>query len=33
MIRTAEPDEDWRWCYLDDRLYQPGSRVEEDAAL
>lgn len=25
MIRTAEPGEDWRWCYPDDRLYQPGS--------
>ena len=24
MIRTAEPDEDWRWCYPDDRLYLPG---------
>src|SRR3954451_7753486 len=27
MIRTAEPSEDWRWCYRDDRLYQPGSAV------
>ena len=24
MIRTAEPGEDWRWCYADDRLYLPG---------
>ena len=24
MIRSAQPDEDWRWCYLDDRLYTPG---------
>ena len=23
MIRTAQPDEDWRWCYVDDRLYEP----------
>jgi hypothetical protein len=22
MIRSAEPGEDWRWCYPDDRLYQ-----------
>jgi hypothetical protein len=25
MIRTAEPGEDWRWCYLDDRLYSGWS--------
>jgi uncharacterized UBP type Zn finger protein len=24
MIRSAEPDEDWAWCYADDRLYQPS---------
>ena len=24
MIRSAEPDEDWRWCYSDDLLYLPG---------
>ena len=24
MVRSAEPDEDWWWCYPDDRLYQPG---------
>jgi len=24
MIRTAEADEDWRWCYVDDLLYLPG---------
>jgi uncharacterized UBP type Zn finger protein len=24
MIRSAEPDEDWRWCYADDRMYMPG---------
>jgi len=24
MIRSAQPDEDWRWCYLDDRLYVAG---------
>jgi len=24
MIRTAQPDEDWLWCYLDDILYVPG---------
>jgi uncharacterized UBP type Zn finger protein len=32
MIRTAEPDEDWMWCYQDDRLYQPDSRPGEHAA-
>ena len=21
MIRSAEPGEDWQWCYVDDRLY------------
>ena len=31
MIRTAEPDEDWRWCYLDDRLYLPGPTGDEAA--
>jgi uncharacterized UBP type Zn finger protein len=24
MIRSAQRDEDWRWCYPDDRLYLPG---------
>ena len=24
MIRSAEPEEDWRWCYMDDLLYLPG---------
>ena len=24
MIRSAQPDEDWRWCYLDDRLDARG---------
>jgi CPA1 family monovalent cation:H+ antiporter len=24
MIRSAQPDEDWRWCYVDDRIYTPG---------
>ena len=24
MIRSAQPDEDWQWCYVDDRLYLPG---------
>ena len=24
MIRSAQPDEDWRWCYADDRLYLAG---------
>ena len=24
MIRSAEPDEDWRWCYPDDLLYRGG---------
>ena len=32
MIRTAQPDEDWSWCYEDDRLYQPGPAVTETAA-
>jgi monovalent cation/hydrogen antiporter len=21
MIRSAQPDEDWQWCFADDRLY------------
>jgi hypothetical protein len=25
MIRSAEPDENWRWCYVDDRLYLPDA--------
>ena len=31
MIRTAEPDEDWRWCYPDDRLYLPGASDDDTA--
>ena len=33
MIRTAEPGEDWRWCYADDRLYQPGQPLDEGATM
>jgi CPA1 family monovalent cation:H+ antiporter len=22
-VRSVEPGETWRWCYLDDRYYQP----------
>ncbi len=29
MVRTAEPDEDWRWCYADDRLYMAGQPADE----
>lgn len=32
MIRSAEPDEDWRWCYVDDRLYtarRPSVEIAE----
>lgn len=34
MIRTAQPGEDWQWCYLDDRLYMPGDATDDadDAA-
>jgi uncharacterized UBP type Zn finger protein len=31
MIRTAQPGEDWSWCYLDDRLYQPDPTIDEPA--
>jgi hypothetical protein len=31
MIRSAEPDEDWRWCFPDDRLYTAGSEGYEAA--
>jgi CPA2 family monovalent cation:H+ antiporter-2 len=31
LIRTAEPDEDWQWCYLDDCLYVPGDVAAEAA--
>jgi hypothetical protein len=31
MIRSAEPDEDWRWCYPDDRLYMGDGAREETA--
>ncbi|HEX7949698.1 MAG TPA: UBP-type zinc finger domain-containing protein [Candidatus Limnocylindrales bacterium] len=24
MIRAVQADEDWQWCYVDDRLYLPG---------
>jgi uncharacterized UBP type Zn finger protein len=29
MIRSAEPDENWRWCYVDDRLYLPDPAGRE----
>jgi len=25
VIRTAEPAEDWQWCYADDLLYEPAA--------
>ncbi len=31
MIRSAQPGEDWRWCYQDDRLYLPGPTGYESA--
>jgi len=31
MIRSAEPEEDWRWCYADDLLYLPGPAGYETA--
>ena len=31
MIRSAEPGEDWRWCYPDDRLYMAGTAGDEAA--
>lgn len=30
MIRSAQPGEDWSWCYEDDRLYQPGRPAPPD---
>lgn len=24
MMRSAEPDEDWRWCFVDELPYVPG---------
>jgi uncharacterized UBP type Zn finger protein len=33
MIRSAEPGEDWWWCYADDRLYEkPRAMVDSDIA-
>ena len=26
MIRSAQPDEDWQWCFADDRLYVTDKR-------
>jgi hypothetical protein len=31
MIRSAEPGEDWWWCYPDDRLYLHGPAGDEVA--
>jgi len=25
LIRTAEPDEDWAWCYPDELAFIPGA--------
>jgi uncharacterized UBP type Zn finger protein len=27
-IRSAEPDETWQWCYLDDQYYVPDDGPE-----
>ena len=24
MMRSAEPGEDWRWCFTDELIYVPG---------
>jgi hypothetical protein len=29
MIRSAQPDDDWSWCYEDLRLYVPGFEARE----
>jgi hypothetical protein len=31
MIRSADPGEDWWWCYPDDRLYVAGPTGYEAA--
>jgi hypothetical protein len=33
MIRSAEPDDDWQWCYVDDRIYQPVGSADTRASL
>lgn len=30
MIRSAEPAEDWWWCYPDDMLYEPDAPDDGD---
>ena len=32
MIRSAEPGEEWRWCYADDRLFLDDLRDETTGA-
>lgn len=32
MMRTAEPDEDWLWCFVDSLGYVPGPSGYEVAA-
>jgi CPA2 family monovalent cation:H+ antiporter-2 len=32
IIRSAEPGDDWGWCYLDELLLQPGGGDPADAA-
>jgi hypothetical protein len=32
MVRSAEPEETWWWCYEDDRLYPSDPAVTETAA-
>ena len=32
MIRSAQPDEPWQWCYVDDRLYLPSVAAGEAPA-
>jgi uncharacterized UBP type Zn finger protein len=31
MVRSVEPGEDWRWCYVDDRLYELAAGSIRDA--
>lgn len=28
MVRSAQPDEHWQWCYVDDRMYALDGREE-----
>jgi uncharacterized UBP type Zn finger protein len=32
IMRSAEPDEDWGWCYVDQEMFEPAPRAHSRRA-